>query len=158
MLLAGGHAVDAMATSATSCPPSSQERHGNAREPAHLFPPLVSSSSSPPQDPMQGRDDHLAANVSRRGHKPPRAASSCPEGSLTGINPGKSHGQGPWVSHERHRLDDSSSANKRIRSCSILLLGEMRIQGMPRLERTRLGLQMVLDGYDVSPPIPYILR
>ena len=25
---------------------------------------------------------------------------------MTGINPGKSHGQGPWVSHERHRLDD----------------------------------------------------
>ena len=23
-----------------------------------------------------------------------------------GINPGKSHGQGPWLSHERHRLDD----------------------------------------------------
>src|ERR1041385_4889943 len=25
---------------------------------------------------------------------------------LTGMYPGKSHGQGPWVSHERHRLDD----------------------------------------------------
>ena len=25
---------------------------------------------------------------------------------MTGINPGKSHGQGPWVSHEKHRLDD----------------------------------------------------
>ena len=25
---------------------------------------------------------------------------------MTGINPGKSHGQEPWVSHERHRLDD----------------------------------------------------
>ena len=25
---------------------------------------------------------------------------------LTGISPRKSHGQGPWVNHERHRLDD----------------------------------------------------
>src|SRR4051812_44429402 len=25
---------------------------------------------------------------------------------VTGINPGKSHGQGPWVSHRKHRLDD----------------------------------------------------
>src|ERR1043165_4418615 len=25
---------------------------------------------------------------------------------LTGISPGKSHGQGPWVSWRRHRLDD----------------------------------------------------
>src|ERR1041385_5740372 len=76
---------------------------------------------------------------------------------MKGINPGKSHGRGPWVSHERHRLDDSSSANRRIRSCSILFLGEMRLQGMPRLVRTRLGLQMVLDDYDVSPPTLYIL-
>src|SRR4051812_39953142 len=41
---------------------------------------------------------------------------------VTGMYPGKSHGQGPWVNHERHRLDDISSANRRIRSCSILLL------------------------------------
>ena len=25
---------------------------------------------------------------------------------LTGIGPGKSHGQGPWVNHRKHRLDD----------------------------------------------------
>ena len=25
---------------------------------------------------------------------------------LTGINPGKFHGQGPWVSYRKHRLDD----------------------------------------------------
>ena len=25
---------------------------------------------------------------------------------MTGIGPGKSHGQGPWVSWRRHRLDD----------------------------------------------------
>ena len=72
--------------------------------------------------------------------------------TLMGINPGKSHGQGPWVSHDRHRLDDSSSANRRIRSCSVLLLGEMQLQGMPRLVRTRLGLQMRLDGFVVNPP------
>src|ERR1041385_3612042 len=43
--------------------------------------------------------------------------------------PGKSHGQGPWVSHERHRLDDSSSDNRRIRSCSILLIGDGDYRG-----------------------------
>ena len=25
---------------------------------------------------------------------------------LTGISPGKSHGQGPWVNYRKHRLDD----------------------------------------------------
>ena len=25
---------------------------------------------------------------------------------VTGINPDKSHGQGPWVSYRKHRLDD----------------------------------------------------
>src|SRR3954467_1107050 len=29
-----------------------------------------------------------------------------PRQGLTGINPGKSHGQGPWVSYRKHRLDD----------------------------------------------------
>ena len=43
---------------------------------------------------------------------------------MTGMYPGKSHGQGPWVSHERHRLDDSSSANRRICFCSMLLIGD----------------------------------
>src|SRR3954466_7991412 len=66
---------------------------------------------------------------------------------MTGINPGKSDGQGPWVSHERHRLDDSSSANRRTRSCSILLMREMRLQWMPRLECSRLGLQMILIAF-----------
>src|ERR1041385_1449091 len=64
---------------------------------------------------------------------------------MTGINPGKSHGQGPWLSHEMHRLDDSSLANRKARSCSILLMGEMRLQWRPRLERSRLGLQVILD-------------
>ena len=27
-------------------------------------------------------------------------------GLVTGINPGKSHGQGPWVSYRKHMLDD----------------------------------------------------
>src|SRR4051812_2930844 len=76
---------------------------------------------------------------------------------LTGINPGKSHGQGPWVSHERHRLGDSSSAKRRTRSCSILLMREMRLQWISRLERSRLGLQMILDAFGVAPPSPYIL-
>ena len=34
---------------------------------------------------------------------------------------------------------------------------EMRLQQMPRLECSRLGLQMILDGFGVAPPSPYIL-
>src|SRR3954466_2947782 len=78
------------------------------------------------------------------------------EPRLTGINPGKSHGQGPWVSHERRRLDDNSSANKEARSCSILLIGEMRLQRKPRLERSGLGLQVRFDVLGVAPPSPYM--
>src|ERR1041384_5986745 len=70
---------------------------------------------------------------------------------LTGINPGKSHGQGPWVSHEMHSLDDSSLANREARSCSIFLMGEMRLQWRPRLELSRLGLQVILDVFGVAP-------
>src|SRR4051812_32171225 len=76
---------------------------------------------------------------------------------VTGTNPGKSHGQGRWVSHERHGLDDGASAKRKARSCSILLMGEMRLQWMPRLERSRLGLQMILVVLRVTPPSPYIL-
>src|SRR4051812_38302196 len=72
-----------------------------------------------------------------------------PRGGVTRINPGKSHGQGPWVSHERRRLDDSSSANREARSCSILLIGEMRLQWRPRLEHSRLGLQVRFDVFGV---------
>src|SRR3954470_3624921 len=79
------------------------------------------------------------------------------DGYLTGINPGKSHGQGPWVRHERHRLDDGSWANRRKGSCSILLLGEMRLQGMPRLVRKARVTDCVVDSLDVSPPGLYIL-
>src|ERR1041384_927290 len=43
--------------------------------------------------------------------------------------PGKSHGQGTWFSHERNRLDDSSSAKRRIRSCSMLLIGDGDYRG-----------------------------
>jgi hypothetical protein len=76
---------------------------------------------------------------------------------VTGINPGKSHGQGPWVSHERHRLDDSSSANRRNRSCSILLLGDA-ITGKAKASAHKARVtDCVLDDLDVSPPSPYIL-
>ena len=78
-----------------------------------------------------------------------------PRDLLTGINPGKSHGQVPWVSHERHKLEDSSSANRRTHSCSILLMREMRLQWMPTLEHSRLGLQMILAPL-VSPLLALI--
>src|ERR1041385_749876 len=73
---------------------------------------------------------------------------------LTGINPGKSHGQGPWVSHERHRLDDSSSANRRRRSCSILLFGDA-ITGKAKASAHKARVtDCVLVELDVSPASP----
>src|ERR1041384_4167527 len=90
------------------------------------------------------------------GDRVPNLRSSHRRRQLTGINPDKSHGQGPWVSHERHRLDDSSSATRKARSCSILLIGEMRLQWKPRPERSRPGLQVRLDIFGVAPPSPYI--
>src|SRR4051812_39459558 len=76
---------------------------------------------------------------------------------ISGLTPGKSHGQGPWVSHERHRLDDSSSANKRIRSCSILFLVDA-ITGKAKTGAHKARVtDGVLDDLDVSPPSPYIL-
>src|ERR1041385_3181740 len=69
--------------------------------------------------------------------------------ALTGINPGKSHGQGPWVNHERHRLDDSSSANRRKRSCSILLLGNgdyRKAKASAHKARVTDCVLVVLDG------------
>ena len=71
--------------------------------------------------------------------------------------PGKSHGQGPWVSHERHRLDDSSSANRRIRSCSMLLIGDGDYRGAKASARKARVTDCVLLNLDVSPPSPYIL-
>ena len=75
--------------------------------------------------------------------------------SLKGINPGKSHGQGLWVSHERHMLDDSSSANRRIRSCSILLLVDA-ITGEGQGWCARLGLQIVYEMISTSPLLALI--
>src|SRR4051812_2716036 len=74
---------------------------------------------------------------------------------LTGINPGKSHGQGPWVSHERHRLDDSSCANRRRRSCSILLLVDA-ITGEGQGWCARLGLHILYWMISVSPLLALI--
>ena len=76
---------------------------------------------------------------------------------MTGINPGKFHGQGPWVSHERHRLDDSSSANWRIRSCSILLLVDVITEEAKASARKARVTDCVIDGLDASPPSLYIL-
>src|SRR3954464_15013793 len=39
---------------------------------------------------------------------------------VTGINPGKSHGQRHWVSHDMELVGRCSSANRSSRSCSIL--------------------------------------
>ena len=38
-----------------------------------------------------------------------------------------------------------------------ILMMEVRLQWMPRLERSKLGLQMILDVFGVAPPSPYIL-
>ena len=76
---------------------------------------------------------------------------------MTGINPGKSHGQGPWVSHERHRLDDKLVGKQEDTFLLDILMMEVRLQWMPRLERSRLGLQMILDVFCVAPPGLYIL-
>src|SRR3954462_13394056 len=76
---------------------------------------------------------------------------------MTGINPDKSHGQGPWVSHERHRLDDCSSPNRRRRSCSILLLEDGDYRRAKASAHKARVTDCVLDDLDVSPPSPYIL-
>ena len=76
---------------------------------------------------------------------------------LTGINPGKSHGQGPWVSYRKHRLDDKLVGKQEDTFLLDILMTVVRLQWMPRLERSRLGLQMTLDGFGVAPPSPYIL-
>ena len=76
---------------------------------------------------------------------------------MTGINPGKSHGQGPWVSYRKHRLDDKLVGKQDDMFLLDILMMVVRLQGMPRLERSRLGLQMVLDVFGVAPPSLYIL-
>ena len=76
---------------------------------------------------------------------------------MTGINPAKSHGQGPWVSHEMAQVGRCSSANRRSRSCSILFLGDT-ITGKAKAGAHKARVtDCVLDDLDVSPPSPYIL-
>ena len=48
---------------------------------------------------------------------------------MTGINPGKSHGQGPWVSHERHRLDDKLFRKQEDTFLLDILIGKMHYSG-----------------------------
>ena len=73
------------------------------------------------------------------------------------MNPGKSHGQGPWVSHRKHRLDDKLVGKQEDTFLLDILMMEVRLQWMPRLERSRLGLQMILDVFGVAPPSLFIL-
>ena len=77
--------------------------------------------------------------------------------ALTGINPGKSYGQGPWVSYRKHRLDDKLVGKQEDTFLLDILTMEVRLQWMPRLERSRLGLQMILDEFGAAPPSLYIL-
>src|SRR4051812_15446457 len=79
-----------------------------------------------------------------------------PEGTLTGINPGKSHGQGPWVSHRKHRLDDKLVGKQDDTFLLDILMMEARLQWMPRLERSRLGLQMMYWMSFTSPLLAFI--
>src|SRR4051812_42963905 len=51
---------------------------------------------------------------------------------VTGINPGKSHGQGPWVSWRKHRLDDKLVGKQEDTFLLDILMMVMRLQGMPR--------------------------
>src|SRR3954470_6578549 len=66
---------------------------------------------------------------------------------VTGINPGKSHGQGPWVSWSKHRLDDKLVGKQEDTFLLDILMMVVRLQGMARQERSRLGLHMVLDDF-----------
>ena len=71
---------------------------------------------------------------------------------MTGINPGKSHGQGPWVSHDMAQVGRYSSANRRSSSCSILLLEEaITKEAKASAHRARV-VDCVLDDLDASPP------
>src|SRR3954471_5287309 len=74
-----------------------------------------------------------------------------------GINPGKTHGQVPWVSWRKHRLDDKLVGKQEDTLLLDILMMVVRIQGMPRQERSGLGLQMVLDDLCVAPASLYIL-
>src|SRR3954462_15913864 len=84
----------------------------------------------------------------------PKCQVSC---LLTGMYPGKSHGQGPWVSHETHRVEDSSSASRWIRSCSIVLIGDGDYRRAKATAREARVTGCVLLHLEVSPPSLYIL-
>src|SRR4051812_28458599 len=73
---------------------------------------------------------------------------------LTGINPGKSHGQGPWVSWRKHRLDNKLVDKQEDTFLLDILMMVVRLQGMPRPERSSLGLQMILDAAMRCPSQP----
>ena len=70
---------------------------------------------------------------------------------MTGINPGKSHGQRPWVSYRKHSLDDKLVGKQEDTFLLDILMVVVRLQGMPRLERSRLGLQVMLDDLYALP-------
>src|SRR3954471_20141665 len=77
---------------------------------------------------------------------------------LSGINPGNSHGQGPWVSWRKHRLDDKLVGKQEDTFLLDILMIVVRLQGMPSQERSRLGLQMVLDASMRCPSQPLYTR
>ena len=76
-------------------------------------------------------------------------------GISDGINPGKSHGQGPWVSYRKHRLDDKLVGKQKDTFLLDILMMEVWLQWMPRLERSGLGLQMMLDN-ELSLALPLL--
>src|SRR4051812_41373943 len=76
---------------------------------------------------------------------------------LTRISPGKSHGRGPWVSHEMAQVGRYSSANRRSTSCSILLLGDVITWEAKASAHKARVIDRLLDDLDASPPSPYIL-
>src|ERR1043165_3034548 len=80
--------------------------------------------------------------------------------SLVGtvINPGKSHGQGPWVSWRKHRLDNKLVSKQEDMFLLDILMMVVRLQGMPRLERSRLGLQAILDDLYALPLLAFIYQ
>ena len=75
---------------------------------------------------------------------------------VTRINPGKSHGQGPWVSYRKHRLDDKLVGKQEDTFLLDILMMEVWLQWMPRLERSRLGLQMLFDDRYALPLLAFI--
>ena len=66
------------------------------------------------------------------------------EEPLSGINPGKSHGQGPWVSWRRHRLDDRL-VGKQEDTLPARYIDCGEVTRMPGQMRSWLGLQVVYD-------------